>query len=114
MAKQRYTIVAHCWDRRGILLSSATNNYEKTHPIQKYFAEKVGQNERIFLHAEIAALLRARDRRIYRIRVCRYGTDGELLLAKPCPVCYEAIKAYGVSVLEYSSKEGFIQENVNE
>lgn len=106
MAKQRYTMVAHCYDKRERLLSCATNNYDKTHPLQKYFAEKVGHNERIYLHAEIAAILRAKDRQIHRLRVFRYGANGELLLAKPCPVCMEAIKAFGIQILTYSTKNG--------
>lgn len=113
MAKQRYTIVAHCFDKRGLLLSCATNNYDKSHPLQKYFAEKAGQHERIYLHAEIGAILRAKDRQVHHIRVFRYGANGETLLAKPCPVCMEAIKAFGVKQLSYSSKDGVICEEIH-
>lgn len=109
MSKQRYTIVAHCLDKQNNILSCAANNYDKTHPLQKYFAEKVGHNERIYLHAEIAAILRAKDRQIHRIRVYRYGKDGQLLLAKPCPVCMEAIKAFGIKEVFYSTNEGTIE-----
>ncbi len=106
--KQRYTIVAHCYDKRGILISSATNNYDKSHPLQKYFAERVGHNEKIYLHAEIAAILRAKDKQIHRICIYRYGANGEALLAKPCPVCIEAIRAFNIPTITWSTKEGMV------
>lgn len=108
--KQRYTIVAHCFDKKGNLLSCATNSYDKTHPLQKYFAEKVGHNEKIYLHAEIAAILRAKDRPIHRLHVFRYGANGETLLAKPCPVCTEAIKAFGIKEVYYSTNDNTVKQ----
>jgi tRNA(Arg) A34 adenosine deaminase TadA len=104
MSNKRYTIVAHAFDARGRLLAVATNSYKKTHPLQKFFAEKVGHCERIFLHAEISALLRCKDKRPHTLKVWRYGMDGELRLARPCPVCMEAIKAFGVSNIWYSDE----------
>jgi tRNA(Arg) A34 adenosine deaminase TadA len=110
--KQRYTIVAHCFDKRGNLLSCATNNYEKTHPLQKFFADKVGHHEKIYLHAEIAAILRAKDRQIHHIRIFRYGANGKTLLAKPCPICIEAIKAFGIKEVTYSTTNGYIRHDL--
>ena len=104
--KQRYTIVAHCFDRKGTLLSCATNSYEKTHPIQKYFAEKVGHSAKIYLHAEIAALLKAKDSKVHTMRVFRSGNNGQTLLAKPCPICMEALKAFGIRELYYTTNSG--------
>lgn len=102
MSNRRYTIVAHVYDVRQRLLAVATNSYKKTHPLQKFFAEKVGHHERIFLHAEIAALLRCKDKKPFLIKVWRYGPDGTFRCARPCPICYEALRAFGVSKVEYS------------
>ena len=102
--KNRINIVAFCYDSRGQLLSTASNSYTKTHPIQKYFAERVGHPEKIYLHAEIAAILRCKDKPIHRIQVYRYGKDGQPLLSKPCAICEEAIRAYGIKEVYYSQK----------
>lgn len=42
MARHQYMIVAHAHDKRGRLLAVATNSCTRSHPLQKYFAEKVG------------------------------------------------------------------------
>ena len=100
--KARQFILAKCYDKRGLLLSVGVNSYSKTHPLQKHFAEKVGHNEREFLHAEIQAILRAKDKPIYRITIERYDRYGNPALAKPCPVCQEAIRAFGIQVVEFT------------
>ena len=102
MANKQHIIVAHAYDKRGRILAVATNSYKKTHPLQSYFAEKVGQPERHFLHAEIACLVRCKDQSIHTLRIWRYGKDGQLLCAKPCGICMEAIKAFGPKEIWYS------------
>ena len=105
MPKTRYSIVAHVYDKRQRLISVATNSYKKTHPLQAYFAKKVGHSERIFLHAEIRALIKCKDKIPHTLYVYRYGTGGEMLCAKPCPICMEAIRAFGISRLFYSDPD---------
>ncbi len=102
MAKHRYTIVAHAFDKRGRLLAVATNSYTKTHPLQLYFAEKVGHPDRQFLHAEILCMLRCKGKPIHKLMIWRYGKGGDLLCAKPCPICQEAIQAFGPTEIWYS------------
>jgi tRNA(Arg) A34 adenosine deaminase TadA len=105
----RVTIIAFCSDERGMLLSTASNSYVKTHPLQKYFAEKVGHPEKIYLHAEIAAILKCKDKKIHTIKIFRYGADGATMMAKPCPICMEAIKAFAIPEVIYSSNKGMIR-----
>ena len=100
--KARQFIIAKCYDKRGQLLSVGVNSYTKTHPLQAYFAKKVGHSERQFLHAEIQAILRAKDKQIYRITIERYDRNGNPALAAPCPVCVEAIKAYNIQIVEHT------------
>ena len=107
--KQKHTITAKCFDKKGNLLSQATNSYVKTHPLQAYFASKVGHKEndasfkeKIYLHAEIWAIIKAGDKPIHRIEVERKGKSGQNLNAKPCPICMEAIKAFGIKQLAFT------------
>lgn len=100
---QRYEIRAICYDKKGSKLSVGYNSYNKTHPLQKYFANRVGHTHKEYLHAEIAAILKAKDKKIHRIVVERFDKHGRPALAKPCPICNEAIKAYGIKVVEFTS-----------
>lgn len=100
--KTRYKITATCFDKRGYVISKATNSYKKTHPVQAYFAQKVGHPERKYLHAEIYAILKAKGRSIHLLIVERFGANHECLNAEPCPVCMEAIRAFGIKHLTFS------------
>lgn len=105
----RPTLFATCYDKKGKQLSSAKNSYKKTHPLQKYFAEKVGHKNNIYLHAEIAALIKAGIKKVHTITITRrHGTTYDLALAKPCPICLEALKAFKVKKIFYSTKEGMV------
>lgn len=92
MSKKRYTIVATTYDSKGRQLSTATNSYSKTHPVQAFYAKQVNQPKRIYLHAEILAILRAGDSVIHTIKITNLSGS----LSNPCPVCMAAIKAYGI------------------
>lgn len=59
--------------------------------------------ERIYLHAEIAALVKLKKgMKPYKIVIERYGKDGRSRIAKPCPVCERAIKAWNIKRVEYT------------
>ena len=102
MATKKYHILAKCYDKRGRLLAAAFNSYTKTHPLQAYFARKVGHNHCEYLHAEIHAILKCKAKRIYRITVERYDSFGFPANSKPCAICAAAIKAYGIQVVEHT------------
>ena len=74
-------ISAFVYDKRGRLLSTGQNSYVKTHPLQAKAAREVGEPHRIFLHAEVAALLKCDWGKAHRMFVARYGKDGRPLLA---------------------------------
>jgi tRNA(Arg) A34 adenosine deaminase TadA len=103
MCKTRHTLTAYCYDRKGKLLSKAENNYKKSHPIQAHFANLVGMPARIYLHAEIHALIKAGDKQVYKIVIMRIGKNHKPLNAKPCPICAAALKAYGVQFISYTT-----------
>lgn len=106
MASKQYHILAKCYDKRGRLLSAAFNSYTKTHPLMVYFARKVGHSEqhckKVFIHAEVSAILKARGKPIHRITVERYDSNGLPALAKPCPICQEAIRAFSIEIVEHT------------
>ena len=85
------------------------NKEKKTHPFQARLAERVGLFEKIYLHAEIHALVNARAN-ADTIVVTRMGghSHDELRMAKPCPVCSLALEEAGIKNIIYSTNDGFL------
>lgn len=105
--KTRYNIFADVYDKDRICIGTGTNSYKKSHPLQAYFAKKVGRPEQIYLHAEIQAILRAREQKIKSIYVYSFDSFGNKRNAKPCPICMEAIKAFGIKKITYTTDNGY-------
>lgn len=98
-----HNITAFAYDRKGRLLSVGRNSYVKTHPLQARAAKEVGEDYKIFLHAEVAALVKIKDwTRVNKLVVTRYSKSGEPLLAKPCRVCQRVIKIAGIETVEHT------------
>lgn len=100
MCKQ--DISAFVYDKRGRLLATGQNSYVKTHPLMAKTATAMGEPHKIYLHAEVAALVKCDWSKAYRILVTRYGKDGRPLLAKPCKVCHQIITMTSIKVIEYT------------
>lgn len=99
----KYTITATIRDKKGRLLSAAVNNYTKSHPIQAKFARNAKQPSRIYLHAEIAALVKLKKGdRPESIHIERKTKDGTYALAAPCPVCRAALTHWGIKRIFYT------------
>jgi tRNA(Arg) A34 adenosine deaminase TadA len=100
---KRHVVTATIYDKSGNVLSCQQNNYSKSHPLQARFAALVGQPERIYLHAEIAALIRLKKNdRPYRIAIERYHRNGSAANARPCEICEAALKQWGIKRVEYT------------
>lgn len=112
MKHQKYTLLAKAYNRNK-LIAVGINDYKKSHPLMHRLAQKVGLPKKIFLHAEVLALLRCKEQVPTKVTVERYNQDGEMALAKPCPICMEAMKLWGVKQVEYTSKDGWITCNVD-
>jgi tRNA(Arg) A34 adenosine deaminase TadA len=98
----QHLVTARIYDKSGQLLSSASNSYQKSHPIQARFAAAVGEPEKIFLHAEIAALVKLeKGSKPYKIVIERFRKDGSAGACRPCAVCQAAIKHWGLTKVEY-------------
>src|SRR6266478_6526269 len=98
----KHHMTATIWDRKGRLLSTASNSYTRSHPLQKHFAKLSGNPERIYLHAELAALLKCGTKQPHTISVVRIKKDGTTGLAKPCAAYQLALKHWGVKVINYT------------
>lgn len=110
MKRKRYDLVATCFDKRKRVISSGANQYNKSHPLMKHFAELSGESdEKIYLHAELAALLAARGKEVDSVLVQRFDSEGSPRLAKPCKTCQTMLKAFGVRLVRYTTEEG-VQE----
>lgn len=81
-------LTAVVMDKRGRPLSIGRNSYTRTHPLQARAAARVGQPERIYIHAELDAILKCRDiDKAYKIFISRYNKQGQAVNAKPCLAC---------------------------
>jgi deoxycytidylate deaminase len=102
--RQTQSITAVIYDKKGRVLSVGKNSYVKTHPKQARHAHKVGLPDKIFLHAEMDAIIRCRDLSVaHKILVTRVTRNGKYGNAKPCPVCQSAIKEAGIGQVEWTS-----------
>jgi cytidine deaminase len=103
MAKARQNIIATVRDKKGNILAVGANSYTKTHPIMFAFANKLGIPHKVYLHAEVAALVKAiKYGKPYSIEVERYDKKGSPKDASPCVICQEVIKFFGVSKVTYT------------
>lgn len=87
-------------------------NQHKSHPLQARFASNP---ERIYLHAEIAAIINANRRTSVggaMLWVVRVNAIGEMCMARPCEGCWKALKAFDINNVVYSVKNGVAKEYV--
>ena len=93
------------------VVAHGVNQDTKSHPLQARLAEMVGLSEKIYLHAEISALVKCRSD-VDTIVVARLGGHGgdQLRNAKPCPICALALKEAGIQNVYYSSDDGFLYQ----
>lgn len=100
---KRQNITAMIYDGRGRVISVGQNSYVKTHPLQAKHAKKIGKSDKVFLHAEIAAITKCRDlSKAHKIMIFRYDYLGRPILAKPCPICQSAIDETPIKVVEHT------------
>ncbi len=99
--KKLYEITALAYSKDGRLLSVGKNSYTKTHPLQARLAAKVGRPKAIYIHAELDALIKARED-VHKLVVLRYDSKGNPMMAKPCNICESAIRMFGVKNVEHT------------
>lgn len=107
----KHRISAIITDSAGKIISKAVNSYDKTHPLQAEYASKTERPDRIYLHAEIAALVKCR-KMPHTLYVFRFLHDGQMGLAKPCPICQIALREAGVKKVVYTTESGISEYTV--
>lgn len=107
MSRKRFELISTAFDKRGRPITTQRNLYTRSHPLQKYFSEKVGMHsERIYLHSELHACIKSYGKSIDTILVQRFDSEGKPVNAKPCASCVEAMKAFGVRLVRWTTEEG--------
>lgn len=81
-------------DKKNRVVAQSANSYTKTNTKQKMYGKRAGNEHLCFLHAEIAAILKDKDKRGVKLIVARVDSKGNPCLAKPCPACTLAIKEH--------------------
>jgi deoxycytidylate deaminase len=104
MARQNLTAIIY--DKKGRVLSIGKNSYVKTHPLMAKYGELVGEPNKLYLHAEIQAILKCKDlNKAHKIFVSRFDKKGKPMLAAPCSLCKEAIKHTNIKEVLYTCSE---------
>ena len=99
----KHQLTAIIYDKKGKVLSIGQNNYTKSHPKMSLHAKACGEPYKIFLHAEVAAILKCKDlSKAHKIFVYREGKNGTPLKAQPCKICMSAIAATPIKHIEWS------------
>lgn len=93
--------------KKSKVVATAVNLEKKSHPLQAKFAKRVGLCEKIYLHAEVSALIKARED-ADTIVVARVDKQGKLRNSKPCPICSFALEQAGITNIYYTTNEGFM------
>jgi len=110
-SKKRYQLFATCFDKKNNVIGQGVNDYKRSHPLMKKFAIEAGESEeKVFMHAELAAVLSAGRKKIHKILVQRFDSNGDPVLAKPCPTCQKMLKAFDVKVVQYTTENGIATE----
>lgn len=108
--RKRYQITATCYDKRGRVISTGINEYDKSNTWQKELSLACGlSEERIYVHSEVAALIEARNLRKepHTMKVERFDYAGNPKLAFPCITCQLAIKLSGIKRVIFTTDEGY-------
>lgn len=95
--KTKQNITAIIYDKHDNILSIGKNSYKKTHPVQAYYAQLTKQPYKIYLHAEIHAIVQLKHyHKPYKIQIIRQNQ----LPSKPCKLCMQAIQHYKIKEIE--------------
>jgi deoxycytidylate deaminase len=93
--KQR--VFAIIVDNHNRVLATGENDYHKSHPLQAYYCElATKERHKIFLHAELQALVRLKGRKADAIYIARVNRKNEAVASQPCPICSMAIRDAGI------------------
>ena len=96
--------------KKGKIISASCNQELKTHP---YIKEYGHHNYIKSIHAELSAILKVKNRDQLRgatIVIYRERKDKSFGVARPCAMCYEIIKRFGIKKMQYTTENGIQEE----
>jgi deoxycytidylate deaminase len=96
----KYQVGCIICNKQGKIISAGVNQ-RKSHPYQAEMAKRHGDEKKIWLHAEIAAIIKCRQQP-HTVYVARVGKKNITRLAKPCPICFAAIQEAGCKRIVYT------------
>lgn len=115
MTRKRFELISTSFCKRGRPISTQLNSYKRSHTLQAYFSKKAGLHEsRIYLHSELATLIKSQSSKVHSMLVQRFDSMGKPKDARPCPSCVEAMKAWGVVKVRYTTEFGIKEELVKD
>ena len=103
--RHEFLVAAATLDKRGNIIAIGQNSFTKTHPLMKSYSNRIEGKHKIYLHAEISALIKSK-RRVYSMVVVRITRTKKFALSKPCPVCQLAIKESDIRKVYYTNDAG--------
>ena len=111
--QQRYCVGSVIVDRQGKILAEGQNSFVKTHPTQAMWAHLVENCEKIYLHAEMEAMIKNNNNhRATTLYVARVRSkSGQIALSRPCKTCSVAIlKSTNIERVVYTTDNGDVDE----
>ncbi len=100
--------------KKNRVISNGCNTLKKTHPLQALYAKLTNNPEAIYLHAEMSAIVRAKevDLEGATIHIFRRGLGGELRNSRPCDSCMRALIKRGIKKIHYTTDRGYATEEL--
>lgn len=103
--------------RKKKVIAASCNYDRKSHPVQSWWANKTAElygesfSTKVFIHAEIGALIKAKEN-ADTIVICRVGghSGRELRNSRPCVICESYIRHSNIQHIHYSTNQGFMYE----
>lgn len=95
--------------RNGKIISSGYNHHRKTNPQIK----AIGGCDLKTVHAEMDSIFKLKNKELLKgatVAVYREKKDGSLGCARPCPICMNFLRFYGVKKVIYTIETGIVVE----
>lgn len=94
------------------IISKAFNNPHKSHPYILSHKEEWRRG----IHAEMSAIFKVQHKNNLQgttMMIFRQCKNGDLANARPCELCLQLIKSFGIKTIVYTTKNGIIKEKIN-
>jgi deoxycytidylate deaminase len=102
--QNKFFIISATLDKRNRIISIGENSSIKTHPMMLHYSTKSKRANKIYLHAEISAMVKS-QRLVHKLIVIRIDHNGQFALAKPCPLCQMALSDAKITKVYYTTNE---------